>query len=135
MVLHQGETMDEAMLMDLLHYHDVAARLGESTADTPARRSLLEGIELYDGIGERELERLECLGRQRHYQEGEAIVREGESGIAMFVMQTVFAATSVPDPGFVALSFGVSLLLALLGSAGPMMSVFKLDPVRSLRGE
>lgn len=57
------------------------------------------------------------------------------SGIAMFVMQTVFAATSVLDPGFAALSFGVSLLLALLGSAGPMMSVFRLDPVRSLRGE
>lgn len=56
-------------------------------ADSSARRrSVLAGIELFEGIGERELERLERLGRRRHYPAGEAIVREGESGIAMFVI-------------------------------------------------
>ena len=50
------------------------------------RRSVLAGIELFAGIGDRELERLERLGRRRHYAAGEAIVREGESGIALFAI-------------------------------------------------
>jgi putative ABC transport system permease protein len=57
------------------------------------------------------------------------------NGIARFIMQTVFALPSGGSPGFLAVSFGVSLFLALAGSAGPMVSVFRLDPVRSLRGE
>ena len=56
-------------------------------------------------------------------------------GIAAFVMKTVFAVPAGFSPGFAGVSFLVSLLLALLGSIGPLMSVFKLDPVRSLRGE
>jgi putative ABC transport system permease protein len=57
------------------------------------------------------------------------------SGIALFVMKTVFMAHSGIDLKFAWLSCAVSLCLALLGSAGPMISVFRLDPVRSLRGE
>jgi putative ABC transport system permease protein len=57
------------------------------------------------------------------------------SGIAQFITRTVFAASSEFIPGFAAVSFGVSIFLALLGSTGPLMSVFRLDPVRSLRGE
>lgn len=57
------------------------------------------------------------------------------SGIAQFITKTVFAASSEFIPWFIFVSIGVSLFLALLGSLGPMMSVFKLDPVRSLRGE
>jgi putative ABC transport system permease protein len=50
-------------------------------------------------------------------------------------MQTVFAVSAGMELRFAGLSCGVSLCLALLGSAGPMISVFGLDPVRSLRGE
>jgi len=57
------------------------------------------------------------------------------SAIAQFITRTVFAASAEIIPWFVCVSVGVSLFLALLGSLGPMMSVFKLDPVRSLRGE
>jgi len=57
------------------------------------------------------------------------------SGIARFVMKTVFMVSAGTDLRFAGLSCAVSLCLALLGSAGPMMSVFRLDPVRSLRGE
>ncbi|MDR3581004.1 MAG: ABC transporter permease [Oryzomonas sp.] len=57
------------------------------------------------------------------------------SAIAQFITKTVFAASSEVIPWFVCVSVGVSLFLALLGSLGPMISVFKLDPVRSLRGE
>jgi len=56
-------------------------------------------------------------------------------GIAAFVMETVFAVPAGFAPGFAGVSFMVSLLLALLGSLGPLISVFRLDPVRSLRGE
>lgn len=75
---------------------------------------------------------------------GEAVVLGGMggiagyllgNGIAWFVMQTVFAASAGIELRFAGLSCGVSLCLALLGSAGPMISVFGLDPVRSLRGE
>jgi putative ABC transport system permease protein len=55
--------------------------------------------------------------------------------IAQFITRTVFAASAEFIPWFVGISLGVSLFLALLGSVGPMISVFKLDPVRSLRGE
>jgi len=57
------------------------------------------------------------------------------SVIAQFITRTVFAAPAEFIPWFAGISLGVSLFLALLGSVGPMISVFKLDPVRSLRGE
>jgi putative ABC transport system permease protein len=57
------------------------------------------------------------------------------SGIAQFITRTVFSASAEFMPLFAGISLGVSLFLALLGSVGPMISVFKLDPVRSLRGE
>ena len=55
--------------------------------------------------------------------------------IAQFITKTVFNASAEFIPWFAGVSLGVSLFLALLGSLGPMISVFKLDPVRSLRGE
>ena len=55
--------------------------------------------------------------------------------IAQFITRTVFSASAELIPWFAGVSLGVSLFLALLGSIGPMTSVFKLDPVRSLRGE
>jgi putative ABC transport system permease protein len=55
--------------------------------------------------------------------------------IAQFITRTVFSASADFIPWFAGVSLGVSLFLALLGSVGPMISVFKLDPVKSLRGE
>lgn len=55
--------------------------------------------------------------------------------IAMFIMQTVFAAPLGFIPWLAWASVGVSLFLALVGSAGPLVSIFRLDPARSLRGE
>ena len=57
------------------------------------------------------------------------------SAIAQFITKTVFGTSAEFIPWFAGISLGVSLFLALLGSLGPMFSVFKLDPVRSLRGE
>jgi putative ABC transport system permease protein len=57
------------------------------------------------------------------------------SAIAQFITRTVFSSSAEFIPWFAGISLGVSLFLALLGSVGPMISVFKLDPVRSLRGE
>jgi putative ABC transport system permease protein len=57
------------------------------------------------------------------------------SAIAQFITRAVFSASAEFIPWFAGISLGVSLFLALLGSVGPMISVFKLDPVRSLRGE
>lgn len=57
------------------------------------------------------------------------------SAIAQFITRKVFSASAEFIPWFAGISLGVSLFLALLGSVGPMISVFKLDPVRSLRGE
>ncbi|GAM08034.1 putative ABC transporter permease [Geobacter sp. OR-1] len=57
------------------------------------------------------------------------------SVIAQFITRTVFSASAEFIPWFSGISLGVSLFLALLGSVGPMIAVFKLDPVRSLRGE
>ncbi len=57
------------------------------------------------------------------------------SAIAHFITRTVFSASAEFMPHYLLVSLGVSLFLALLGSFGPMVSVFRLDPVRSLRGE
>jgi len=57
------------------------------------------------------------------------------SVIAQFIAKTVFSVSADFIPWIAAISMGVSLFLALLGSLGPMISVFRLDPVRSLRGE
>jgi len=55
--------------------------------------------------------------------------------IAQFITKTVFSASADFVFWYAGISLGVSLFLALLGSVGPMISVFRLDPVRSLRGE
>ncbi len=55
--------------------------------------------------------------------------------LAVMVTSTVFAAPAELFPGFVLLAVAVSLLLALFGSVGPLLSVYRLDPVKSLRGE
>lgn len=57
------------------------------------------------------------------------------SVIAQFITRTVFSAPADIIPWFAGVSLGTSLFLALLGSIGPMISVFRLDPVKSLRGE
>lgn len=56
-------------------------------------------------------------------------------GLAEVVTRTVFGASAEFLPAFSLASVGVSLFLALLGSLGPMVAVFNLDPVQSLRGE
>jgi putative ABC transport system permease protein len=55
--------------------------------------------------------------------------------IAAFVMRTVFAVSSGFSPAYAGTALLVSLLIALTGGSGAMMAVFRLDPVRSLRGE
>lgn len=57
------------------------------------------------------------------------------NGIAGLVTRTVFAAPAEFLPLFIPVAIAVSLLLALAGSLGPMVSIFNLDPVSSLRGE
>ncbi len=57
------------------------------------------------------------------------------SAVAQFITRAVFATSADFIPWFACVSLGVSLFLALLGSVGPLISVFRLDPVRSLRGE
>jgi putative ABC transport system permease protein len=56
-------------------------------------------------------------------------------GFAQVVARTVFATGGAFAPQFLPLSMGVGLALTLVGSLGPLTAVFKLDPVRSLRGE
>jgi putative ABC transport system permease protein len=57
------------------------------------------------------------------------------NAIAQFVTRAVFSAPAEIIPSGLLVSWGVSLFLCILGSVVPMMSVFRLDPVRSLRGE
>lgn len=57
------------------------------------------------------------------------------NGIALAVTRTVFAAPIEFIPWLFPLALAVSLLLALLGCLGPMLSAYRLDPVRTLRGE
>lgn len=57
------------------------------------------------------------------------------SAIATIVMRSVFSAPAGILPIFLPVAVGVSLLLALVGSIGPLVAVFRLDPVQSLRGE
>lgn len=57
------------------------------------------------------------------------------SFIAAFVMKSVFSVSAGVAPFYLIPSVLVSLLIALSGSVGAMLAVFRLDPVRSLRGE
>ena len=51
-------------------------------------RPVLAGIDLFRGIEDRELARLERLGRRRQYQAGDNIVQQGQGGIALFVVMS-----------------------------------------------
>ncbi|WP_243372298.1 ABC transporter permease [Geotalea sp. SG265] len=55
--------------------------------------------------------------------------------IALLVTKTVFATAAEFLPAFFPAAVVVSCFLALVGSTGPLIAVYRLDPVRSLRGE
>ena len=48
--------------------------------------SVLAATELFQGLSRAELERLERVAHRRNYEPGAAIVREGEGGIAFFIV-------------------------------------------------
>jgi CRP-like cAMP-binding protein len=54
-----------------------------SSAQPP---SALAQVELFRGLEPKELAHLEGLTRPRHYEPGEEVVREGESGVALFIV-------------------------------------------------
>jgi putative ABC transport system permease protein len=56
-------------------------------------------------------------------------------GLAAVAAKTVFGAASGFMPGFLPLALLVALGLAMAGSLGPLIAVFRLDPAASLRGE
>lgn len=58
-------------------------------------------------------------------------------GVAMAeaVSRSVFSVSTEFAPLALPLAVAVGLLIALAGSVGPMLSVYRLDPVKSLRGE
>jgi putative ABC transport system permease protein len=57
------------------------------------------------------------------------------NGVAALVLKTVFAAGTGLSGLFLPVAVAASLFLALLGSLGPLLSVFRLDPSQSLRGD
>ena len=56
-----------------------------STSDVAAS---LANTELFHDLSEDHLERLERVAHRRHFEPGEVIVREGQGGIAFFVVTT-----------------------------------------------
>ncbi|HEU5316949.1 MAG TPA: cyclic nucleotide-binding domain-containing protein [Chloroflexota bacterium] len=50
--------------------------------------AVLGKIDLFRGISERELARLEKLARPRVYEPGQIIVEQGSSGVALFVIRS-----------------------------------------------
>jgi CRP/FNR family transcriptional regulator, cyclic AMP receptor protein len=46
----------------------------------------IASAELFRGLSQQDLERLEKLAHRRHYNAGDVIVREGQGGIAFFVL-------------------------------------------------
>ena len=63
-----------------------SAAAGNSGTGTIGSGAILGKMELFRGISERELGRLEKLARPRSYEPGQMIVEEGTSGIALFVI-------------------------------------------------
>lgn len=55
--------------------------------------------------------------------------------IAEAVSRSVFSVSTDITPLSVPLALVVGVLIAVAGSVGPMLSVYRLDPVKSLRGE
>jgi CRP-like cAMP-binding protein len=62
-----------------------AAAAGTETLGSGA---ILGKMDLFRGISDRELGRLEKLARTRSYEAGQMIVEEGTSGIALFVIRS-----------------------------------------------
>jgi CRP/FNR family transcriptional regulator, cyclic AMP receptor protein len=54
-----------------------------SSANTPTG---IAGTELFRGLSQTELDRLERVAHRRHYDPGAVIVQEGQGGIAFFVV-------------------------------------------------
>lgn len=133
------ELLGKVQLLMLLVTVVVLVTAGSSVAGTMSTTVLERGKEI--GL-------LKAMGGSRwdllKIFSAEALLLGGGAGvtgflfgslIAQFVAHTVFAASAPLAPVFFLVSLGVSLSLALAGSLGPLLSVFRLDPVESLRGE
>ncbi len=56
---------------------------------------MLKEIELFDGLSDAELEKVIAICKPRTYQENEAIVKEGNPGDELFIIETGFVEVSV----------------------------------------
>jgi len=57
------------------------------------------------------------------------------NAIAELVTRTVFATSISFMPRYFPAALAISLGIALLGSLGALLTVYRLDPAQSLRGE
>jgi len=65
--------------------------VAESTVD------LLRRVPLFSGLGRRDLDRLATTMKPRRFAAGEAIAREGDSGVGFFVIEEGQARVSIGD--------------------------------------
>lgn len=133
------ELLGKVQLLMLLVTGVVLVTAGSSVAGTMSTTVLERGKEigLMKAMGGSRWDLLKIFG-------AEALLLGAGAGaggflfgslIAQFVARSVFAADALLRLEFLPVALGVSLLLALAGSVGPLLSVFRLDPVESLRGE
>lgn len=77
---------------------------------------LLRRVSLFSGLEQKELEQLARSMKERTFEEGQVIAREGESGVGFFVIEDGQATVTVRDEERATLgagdSFGETALLA-----------------------
>jgi CRP/FNR family transcriptional regulator, cyclic AMP receptor protein len=57
----------------------------------------LASSDLFNGLTQQELDRLERLAHRRHYEPGDTIIQEGQGGIAFFVLTSGQAVVTRSD--------------------------------------
>ncbi|MDI1429209.1 mechanosensitive ion channel family protein [Polyangium sorediatum] len=75
--------------MRTVHMHAVTAesRAEETKQDAGRRMAVLKAVDFLAPLPEPSLERLAGLSRTRHFMPGEAVIRQGETGSELFIVQ------------------------------------------------
>lgn len=103
--------------------HDVARERGiEGERERSRRRALLGGLDLFADLPAETLDNLVAAAREQHFDHGERLVREGDTGDSLYVLEQGRVVVSTSGDGEATIAAGGgggasgTLQLAVLGS-------------------
>lgn len=90
-------------------------------------KEILKSVELFDGLTDAELEQVEAVCKERRFQSGEVIAKQGEAGDEFFIVTEGFVEVLLEEPRRVVVNLGPGQLIGEMAvvDQGPRSATVK----------